>query len=178
MNDLPMEQEWMVLVDLLTDLKKRGFEIPADVVENIRMAKTTINFYKVDPTDPERNREIKRINEFMSSVQVALMDLAEKQGSEYRDQWVEKLKKVSRGEKLYKLPDERCKCVVGAPAGFSMVRITFKKPISEDRLQEIEEYHNVIMEFETDEVVIIYGDKDNIKASMKEIAPFFNEQIN
>lgn len=178
MNDLPVEQEWMVLADLLTDLKKRGVEIPAEVTENIRMARTIINFYKVDPTDPERNKEVKRINEFMSSVEVALMDLAEEQGNEYRDQWVEKLGEASRGEKLYNLPDGRSKSTMGAPAGFSMVRITFKKPISEDRLQEIEEYHNVIMEFESDKVVVIYGDEANIKASMKDIAPFFNEQIN
>jgi hypothetical protein len=177
MNSLPMEQTWMVLVDLLTDLKKRGVEISQAVTEDIRMAKTLINFYKVDPTDPERNKEVKRINEFMSSVQIALMDFAEKQGDDYRELWMEKLKKVSRGEQLYKLGEKKSKFVVGAPSGFSMVRITFKKPISEDRLQEIEEYHNVIMEFENDEIVVIYGDDEHIKDSLKEISPFFKEQM-
>ena len=177
MNGLPMEQTWMVLVDLLTDLKKKGVEISPVVLEDIRMSKTIINFYKVDPTDPERNKEVKRINEFMSSVQIALMDLAEKQGNDYKELWMEKLKKVSRGEQLYKLGEKKSKFVVGAPSGFSMARITFKKPISEDRLQEIEEYHNVIMEFENDEVVVIYGDDENIKDSLKEISPFFKEQL-
>ena len=61
MKDLPAEQTWMVLVDLLTDLRKRKVEIPSGVTKDIQMAKTTLNFYKADPTDPERMKELKKI---------------------------------------------------------------------------------------------------------------------
>jgi hypothetical protein len=90
---------------------------------------------------------------------------------------LEKLKKASRGEQIYQIKDKKSRFVVGAPSGFSMTRITFKKPISEDRLQDIAEYHNVIIEFEEDHIVLIYGDKENIKESLKEIASFFKEQV-
>ncbi len=63
MTSLPVEQTWMVLVDLLTDLKKKDMEIPSGLNKDIQLAKTTINFYKVNPTDPERMKEIKRIND-------------------------------------------------------------------------------------------------------------------
>ena len=66
MSDLPVEQTWMVLVELLTDLRKRGVEIDPSIPEDIRMAKTTINFYKVNPADPERMKEVKRINDFLN----------------------------------------------------------------------------------------------------------------
>jgi hypothetical protein len=78
MNELPAEQTWLVLVELLTDLRKKEMEIPKEITKNIQMAKTTINFYKVDPTDPQRQVEVKRINEFLTSIQDALMGLAEK----------------------------------------------------------------------------------------------------
>jgi hypothetical protein len=177
MNDLPLEQTWMVLVELLTDLRKKNMEIDPAIPEDIRMAKTTINFYKVNPADPERMNELKRINDFINSAQNSLLDLAEEQGKEYKSKWIEKLTKASRGEKIYDVPEKKSKFVVGAPPGFSMVRITFKAPIPEERLQEIAEYHNVIIEFQTDLLIIIYGDKENIQESLKEISSFFKEQI-
>ncbi|ADZ08954.1 Uncharacterized conserved protein UCP037052 [Methanobacterium lacus] len=177
MNDLPLEQTWMVLVELLTDLRKKNVEIDPSIPEDIRMAKTTINFYKVNPADPERMKELKRINDFINAVQDKLLDLAENEGKEYRLKWIEKLTKASRGEKIYDAHQEKSKFVVGAPPGFSMVRITFKAPIHEERLQEIAEYHNVIIEFQTDTLIVIYGDKANIQESLKEISSFFKEQI-
>ncbi len=177
MTDLPVEQTWMVLVELLIDLKKRGIDIDPVIPKDIRMAKTTINFYKVNPEDPERMNELKRINDFINSVQDKLIDLAENEGDEYKAVWIKKLTQASMGEQVYNLPDKKSKFVVGAPPGFSMVRITFKSPLSEERIQEIAEYHNVIIEFQTDTLVAIYGDKQNIQDSLKEISSFFTEQI-
>jgi len=177
MNDIPAEQTWMVLAELLTNLRKKDIQINPKITKDLRLAKTTINFYKVNPADPERLKEVKRINDFLNSVQEKLLDLAEGVGTDYRDQWLEKLIKVSRGETLYTIPDKQSKFIVGAPAGFSMVRVNFKTPIHEERIQEIAEYNNVIIEFQTDNLVIIYGDKENIQHSLKEIASFFSEQV-
>jgi hypothetical protein len=177
MSDFPLEQTWMVLVELITSLRKRGVKIDPMITGDIRMAKTTINFYKVNPADPERMKEIKRINDFLNSAQNKLMDLAEAEGKDYAASWIEKLTKASRGEKLYEIPEKKSKFVIGAPPGFSMVRITFKEPLPEERVQEIAEYHNVIIEFQTDTLIVIYGDKENIQASLKEISSFFTEQM-
>jgi hypothetical protein len=177
MSELPAEQTWLVLVELLTDLRKKKMEIPKEIPKNIQMAKTTINFYKVDPTDPERQIEVKRINEFLTSIQNCLMDLAEEVSSEYADKWMDKLLRASRGEVVYPQKKTDSKFVVGAPSGFSMVRMNFKAPLSEDRVQEIAEYENVIIEFEEDTLVVIYGDKKNIKKSLQELSSFFKEQL-
>ena len=177
MTDLPVEQTWMVLVELITDLRKRDVKIDPQIPNDIRMAKTTINFYKVNPADPERMKELKRINDFINSAQDKLIDLAEIEGENYKVKWIEKLTKASRGEKVYDLPNKKSEFVVGAPPGFTMVRITFKAPIQEERLQEIAEYHNVIIEFQTDNLIVIYGDKKNIQDSLKEISSFFTEQL-
>lgn len=177
MTDLPLEQTWMILVELLSDLRKRDVEIPPGLNRDIQMAKSVINFYKVDPTDPERMNELKRINELVTSSQDTLLTLADTISDEYVENWVEKLKKASRGEKVYQIHEKKPKFVTGAPSGFSMARLTFKQPILEERLVDIAEYHNVIIEFEEDNVIILYGDKENIKKSLKELSTFFNEQI-
>ncbi|MBM4241800.1 MAG: DUF2096 domain-containing protein [Euryarchaeota archaeon] len=177
MSDLPLEQTWMVLVDLLTDLKKRGMDIPSSITNNIRLARSTINFYRKDPTNPEMMNELKRINDFLISAQDALINLAEDFGKEYVNDWTEKLMKASRGERVYEIEDKKSKFVVGAPPGFSMVRVNFKEPLAEDRVQEIAEEYNVIIEFDDDNVIAVYGDAENIKSSLKEISSFFKEQI-
>ena len=176
MSSLPAEQTWMILVELLTDLRKNGVSIPNDVTKDIQMAKTTINFYKVNPNDPERMKELKRMNDFMNSAQDMLLTLAEDVGEDYLESWLEKLRRASRGEQVYQLVNKKSKFIVGAPSGFSMARLTFKKPILEERLQEIAEYYNIILEFEEDNIIMIFGDKDNIKKSLKEISSFFSEQ--
>ena len=177
MSDLPVEQTWMVLVELITDLRKRDVKIDPQIPDDIRMAKTTINFYKVNPADPERMKELKRINDFINSAQDKLIDLAETQGKDYKAQWIEKLTKASRGEKIYDIPNKKSEFVVGAPPGFTMVRITFKTPMQEERVQEIAEYNNVIIEFQTDNIIVIYGDKKNIQDRLKEMSSFFTEQL-
>jgi hypothetical protein len=176
MSSLPAEQTWMILVELLTDLRKNGVSIPNDVTKDIQMAKTTINFYKVNPNDPERMKELKRMNDFMNSAQDMLLTLAEDVGEDYLESWLEKLRRASRGEQVYQLVNKKSKFIVGAPSGFSMARLTFKKPILEERLQEIAEYYNIILEFEEDNIIMIFGDKDNIKKSLKELSSFFSEQ--
>lgn len=178
MNQVPAEQTWLVLVELLTDLREKGVEIPSKITKNVQLVKSIINFYKVDPTDPERQSETGRINEFLTQIQDALMSLAEDQGDEYNSQWIDKLLRASRGEEVYPQKKTNSKFVVGAPSGFSMIRVNFKAPLSEDRVQEIAEYHNVIIEFEEDNLVAVYGDKENLKVSLQELSSFFKEQLN
>ena len=175
MTELPIEQTWLVLVELLTDLRKRSVEIPDEVTKNVRLARTTINFYKADPTNPEMMNELKRINDFLNSIQDTLLDLAEEISKDYKDEWLNKLLKASRGETVVEKKDTAPKFAVGVPSGFSMVRVTFKEPLSEERLNDIAEEHGVIIEFEEDDVIAIYGDKNNVKESLKEIASFFQE---
>lgn len=177
MSSLPAEQTWMILVELLTDLRRHKVQIPPSITRDIRLAKTTINFYKVDPTDPERLKEARRMNEFLTSAQEALMALAECEGEEYSDSWLDKLRRAAQGEEVYPPKEDRSKFVVGAPPGFSMIRVNFKIPLAEDRVQEIAEYHNVIIEFEDDRLVAVYGDPKNLKLSLKELGTFFKEQI-
>lgn len=175
MNELPLEQTWLILVDLLTDLRKNEKQIPSDVTKNVRLAKSSINFYKADPTNPEMMKELKRINDFLNLIQDSLLDLAEEIGEDYSKKWINKLKRASRGEIVIEKEYIAPKFVVGAPAGFTTVRITFKEPISEERLNDIAEEYGIIMEYEEDNIVAIYGDKDSVKGSLKEISSFFKE---
>lgn len=171
---LPVEQTWMVLLGLLTDLKKRGLKVPRDVNEEMRLVKASINFYKTDTTNPQMIKELKRINEMLNEIQETLLEIAESVSKDYQGQWVEKLKRASLGEELYKVPEPRARFIIGAPPGFSFARVHLQEPLSEDRIQEIAEEHNLIIEFEEDDLITVYGEKENIKRGLREIGSFFH----
>jgi hypothetical protein len=65
------------------------------------------------------------------------------------------------------------------PANFDFVRFNFKEEIQVERFYEICEYENVIIEFDdNDTSVFIFGEKPNITNALKEMASFFQEQVN
>ncbi|WP_342765757.1 DUF2096 domain-containing protein [Methanobrevibacter sp. TMH8] len=172
---LPIEQTWLILVDLLTDLKKRGLDIPNSINKDISLLKTSINFYKKDMSHPDMIKEFDRANIIITDIQDKLLEYAENLDVEYYKEWVDKLRRANLGEEIYKQPETASKFIEGAPPGFSSAKVHLKKPIAEDRVQEIAEYNNIIIEFEDDTTLALFGNSDNIKMSLKEIAPFFNE---
>ncbi|MDR0900067.1 MAG: DUF2096 domain-containing protein [Methanobrevibacter sp.] len=172
---LPVEQTWLILVDLLTDLKKKGIDIPTSLNKDISLLRTSINFYKRDTTHPDMIKELERVNTVITEVQDKLLSFAEEFGTDYYNSWTDKLRRANLGEEVYKEPDSHSKFLSGAPPGFSSAKVHLKKPIAEDRVQEIAEYNNIIIEFEDDTTIAIFGDSDNIKEGLKEFAPFFKE---
>lgn len=172
---LPIEQTWLILVELLTDLKKKGKDVPNSINKEISLLKTSINFYKKDMSHPDMIKEFDKANIKITEIQNTLLRYAEEMGDEYFNEWVDKLRRANLGEEIYKQPETASKFIGGAPPGFSSAKIHLKKPLAEDRTQEIAEYFNLIIEFEDDTTIAIYGDSENIKKALKEFAPFFNE---
>jgi len=173
--NLPSEQNWLINVNLLTDLKKKGYEIPNHINKNIALARSSINFYKRDTSHPDMINELARADMTLRETQEFLLDIANEISSEYLDKWLDKFKKASAGEIVYKLPDSTSKFLVNSPPGMSSGRVNFKKALAEERVQEIAEYNGIIVEFDDDKTVAVYGDKNNVKTGIKEMAPFFSE---
>lgn len=172
---LPIEQTWLILVDLLTDLKKKGINVPNSVNKDINLLKTSVNFYKKDMSHPDMIKEFDRANIVITEIQDVLLEYAEKFDKDYYNDWMDKLRQANLGEEIYKQAETSSKFIGGAPPGFSSAKVHLKKPIAEDRVQEIAEYLNIIIEFEDDSILALYGNSENIKKGLKEIAPFFNE---
>ncbi|MBC7112211.1 MAG: DUF2096 family protein, partial [Methanothermobacter sp.] len=54
-------------------------------------------------------------------------------------------------------------------------RVHLREPLAEDRVQDIAETHSLIIEFEEDDLIAIYGDSEDIKKGLREIGSFFRE---
>lgn len=175
MNDLPVEQAWLTLVNLFNDLKDKGIETPKSFPKDLGLIKSQISFYKKDPSHPDMINEMARADMALSEIQGTLLELAEEYNEDYSAEWFDKLNRVNRGEKIYETPNIKSKFLINPPPGFSSGRITLKHPISEDRVQEIAEYEGLIIEFDDDLTIALYGDKAAVKKGLQELAPFFLE---
>ena len=50
---LPSEQNWLILQHLISDLTKKGYEIPAGINPEMGLIRSSISSYKRDPSHPD-----------------------------------------------------------------------------------------------------------------------------
>lgn len=173
----PLEQRWVVLDHLLKYLNKK-YDVPAEVIKNLQYARALTSYYNQDPTEPDRAKELPRIDSLLNDSELKLMGMAGMEGQEFVADWEQKLLDASKGKEVFKQVKIQSKFIPGMPANFDFVRFNFKKPIHEERFMEICEYENVIIEFDdNDSSVFVFGEESNIQKALKEMAPFFKEQM-
>ena len=172
---LPSEQNWLVLHHLISDLSKKGYEIPTGINPEMGLIRSTISSYKRDPSHPDLINGLAKAEMSLNKIQGTLLTIAEEEGDEYADHWLDLLKKVMRGEEVFEFPKSRSKFLVNAPPGMTTGRINLKVPLAEERVQEIAEWNGLIIEFEDDVTVELHGDKKDLQTGLKEMGSFFLE---
>lgn len=173
----PLELRWSVLDHLLKKLIK-SYDISKEVIQNLQYARALTNFYKDDPTEPDRAKEVSRIDSLLNDVERTLLTIAEAEGEDFVKEWEQKLLDASQGKEVFRNVKIQSRFIPGMPANFDFIRFNFKEPIQEERFMEICEYENVIIEYDdNDASVFVFGQKENIQKALKEMSPFFQEQM-
>ena len=173
---LPSEQNWLVLHHLLTDLNKKGYDIPDGVNPEMGLIRSSISSYKRDPSHPELINGLAKAEMSLNNIQGTLLTIAEEEGDEYVDYWLDLLKKVMHGEEVFEFAKSRSRFLVNTPPGLTTGRINLKVPLAEERVQEIAEWNGLIIEFEDDVTVQVHGDKEDLQFGLKEMGSFFLEE--
>ncbi len=172
---LPSEQTWLVLQNLISDLTKKGYEIPSGINPEMGLIRSSISSYKRDPSHPDLINGLAKAEMSLNNIQATLLSIAEEEGEEYVDHWLDLLKKAMKGEKVFEFAKSRSKFLVNTPPGLTTGRINLKVPLAEERVQEIAEWNGLIIEFEDDVTVELHGDKEDLKFGLKEMGSFFLE---
>lgn len=173
----PLEQRWVVLDHLLKYLNKK-YDVPSEVVKNLQYARALTNYYNQDPTEPDRAKELPRIDSLLNDAERTLIGMAGMEGEDFVADWEQKLLDASKGKEVFRQVKIQSKFIPGMPANFDFIRFNFREPIHEERFIEICEYENVIIEFDdNDSSVFVFGETDNIQKALKEMAPFYREQM-
>ena len=172
---LPSEQTWLVLNKLITDLSEKGYEIPQGINPEMGIIRSTISSYHRDPTHPELINGLAKAEMSLNNIQGTLLTMAEEEGEEYVDYWLDLLKQVMQGKELFEFPKSKSKFLVNTPPGLITGRINLRVPLAEERVHEIAEWIGLIIEFEDDVTVQLHGDKGDLQAGLKEMGSFFLE---
>ena len=172
---LPSEQNWLVLQNLLSDLTKKGYEIPSGINPEMGLIRSSISSYKRDPSHPDLINGLANAEMSLNNIQATLLTIAEQEGDEYVDEWLDLLKQVMQGKEVFEFPKSRSTFLVNAPPGLTTGRINLKVPLAEERVQEIAEWNGLIIEFDDDVTVELHGDKQDLQMGLKEMGSFFLE---
>ena len=175
--NLPSEQTWLVLQHLISDLSKKGYEIPSGINPEMGLIRSSISSYKRDSSHPDLINGLAKAEMSLNNIQATLLTLAEeKEGEEYVDHWLGLLKQAMQGKEVFQFSKSRSKFLANTPPGLTTGRINLKVPLAEERVQEIAEWNGLIIEFEDDVTVELHGDKEDLKAGVQEMGSFFLEQ--
>ena len=172
---LPSEQNWLILNNLIKDLTSKGYEIPDGINPEMGIIRSTISSYKRDPSHPELINGLAKAEMSLNNIQGTLLTMAEEEGDEYVDYWLDLLKQAMQGKELFEFPDSRSKFLVNTPPGLVTGRINLRVPLAEERVQEIAEWNGLIIEYDDDVTVQLHGDKNDLQIGLKEMGSFFLE---
>ena len=98
MSTLPIEQSWLVMANLSSELHKRGIPIPNELNKDLGLVKSQIGFYKKDPSHPDMINEMAKAEMSLNEIQGILLSLAESYDQDFYEEWLDKLQRANRGE--------------------------------------------------------------------------------
>ena len=127
---LPSEQNWLVLNNLIKDLSQKGYEIPNGINPEMGLIRSSISSYKRDPSHPDLINGLANAEMSLNNIQATLITIAEEEGDEYVDHWLDLLKQVMQGKEVFEFADSRSKFLVNAPPGLTTGRINLKVPLA------------------------------------------------
>ena len=174
---LPCEQNWLVLYNLISDLTQKGYDIPQGINPEMGLIRSSISSYKRDPSHPDLINGLAQAEMSLNKIQGTVLTIAEEEGDEYVDHWLDLFKRTMRGEEVFEFPKSRSTFLVNSPPGLTTGRINLKVPLAEERVQEIAEWHGLIIEFDDDVTVALHGDKPDLQLGLKEMGSFFLEEL-
>lgn len=161
---------WKILDELVIEFRRRGEDIPTNVIEDLRAAKTMMQVWKADPS---RVENIPSIEGYLSNVESYMIFTAQdKFGVEFSDKWMGKLrearKTIQRGE-TEEAGEFSSKFVLGLPRGKKWVRVQVLAETPKNEIKRLAAGCGLSTKMQADGFMLVYGDDEKLKAFVQKI---------
>jgi len=157
---------WKVLEEMLAEFRKRGISVPAEIMSDLKSAKTLINVLKADP---DRVDTCQKIDEYLLNVESYLVSEGQKiLGVQHVEEWVRRLDEASR--KVFDEEEEEAKLVVGVPREQKWIRVKPSAELPVEKLKVLAEETNLSYSVQSDSCLLVYGEDERIKEFVKKMA--------
>jgi hypothetical protein len=157
---------WKILEEMITDFRKRGITIPAEVMSDLKSAKTMITILKADTSHGET---LQKIEEHLGSVESYLISEGQKKfGTEYVDEWLRRLDKA--GREISEECEEEKRFIPGIPREHKWIRVKPTDELPLEKLKLLAEKSKLSYKTQNDGYLLVYGEGDCIKEFVKKMA--------
>jgi len=157
------DKVWRALDGLVVEFMKRGEAIPADVIEDLRSAKTLIQVLKADPTHEEN---VPSIEMYLGNVESYLIFEAHRKfGTEFAEMWMQKLREARQTMRTEEetQPETASKFVSGVPRDQKWLRVKVSTEMPQAGIRRIAGECGLSTKIQPGGYMIVYGDDTKIK---------------
>lgn len=157
---------WKVLDEMIADFRKRGVEVPAEIVSSLKNAKTMM---KITQASAECEDNIQNIEGYLENVQIYLMSEGEKRfGREYADSW---LARIDKGSRIVADEEEKeIRFIPGLPRLQKWIRVTPSNELPLESLKTVARELNLSYTDQADGSLLVEGEDPKIKSFVKKVA--------
>jgi hypothetical protein len=156
---------WKVLEEMITDFRKKGIPVPADIISNLRHAKTLINVLKADPSRLDTSQ---KVEEHLLSVESYLVSEGQKRlGNSYVEQWLKRLNEA--GSKIVEEEEKETKFIFGVPREQKWIRVKPSAELPIEGIKALADELNLSYNLQNDGCLLVYGENQRIKDFVKKM---------
>jgi len=156
---------WKVLEEMITDFRKEGITIPAEIISNLRHAKTLINVLRADPTRLGTNQ---KVEQHLLRIESYLVSEGQKKfGEDYVEQWLKRLNKA--GDKVVGEEEKETRFVSGVPREQKWIRVKPSAELPVEGIKALAEELNLSFNLQNDGCLLVYGEDRSIKDFVKKM---------
>ncbi len=163
-----------ILEEIIIELRKKGLEIPANILSDLKSARTLM---KVEQVDQKGHGETSpKIDEYFASVEAYLVTEAGKHfQAEKVDEWLRRLdlatcEPCATDEKVREDGREKDRFIAGVPRDQKWIRVEPIESLPLEKLEQLATETNLSFREEKDGLLTVYGTAEAIKEFLKKVS--------
>ncbi|MGE5187997.1 MAG: DUF2096 family protein [Betaproteobacteria bacterium] len=165
---------WKTLEDMMIELKKKGVAIPANIMEDLRSAKSMI---KLASTEGSHGDAVMKTEEYLANVEAYVVTEGQKVfGSEHVNGWLLGLEEAGACEVCDQPAERETQFVTGVPREQKWVRVEPTVKLSNERIQQLAKEQNLQFRLQKDGRLLIHGESESLKGFVKRMTAETNKQ--
>lgn len=163
---------WNVLERMIVDLRKTGLSIPAEVMKDLKSAKTMIKILKADMS---RGETIQKIERYLENVESYVVFEGQKKfGGEYVEKWLKRLGQAS--SQIFCEEEDNLRFISGIPREKKWIRIKPSTELPIKNLKALAKEFNLSYNIQNDGFLLIFGREKSVKDLVKKISAKYKEK--
>jgi hypothetical protein len=168
------EAVWKVLEEIIIELRKKGVETPATVMNDLKSAKVLMNV--LGASERDRGEAAPKIEQYLGGVEAYLVTEAQKTFPPARiDAWLRRIEEANCDTcqtcnvATEKTEKAEAKFITGVPRDQKWIRVEPLTSLPAEKLKQLAEETNLSFREEKDGHLIVHGNAENIKNFVKKM---------